>query len=134
MTYYYLDTSIWMDFYEKRGKHGEYILLFLKKLLQSTDIVLVSDILIKELKSLYLSMEQIHNTFRVLRPNHIRYIFTTKSLRDESRNLTTRKKIPYSDALHALLSRDYEAILLSRDHDFAQLSSITHARLPEEFL
>ncbi|MBS3145070.1 PIN domain-containing protein [Candidatus Woesearchaeota archaeon] len=134
MTLYYLDTSIWLDYYEARGKHGEYIKQFLEKLATSKDIILISDILIKELKNNYLSMDQIHTLLRILRPDHIKYVFTTKPQRDEARIIARQKNIPKADVLHALLSRDHEAILLTRDRDFEYLTHITSVQRPEEFL
>jgi predicted nucleic acid-binding protein len=49
---YYFDTSIWLDFYEKRGKNGEVALELINKIIRGEKVIFYSDIVVRELKRL----------------------------------------------------------------------------------
>ena len=49
---FYFDTSIWLDYYEKRGKNGEVALKLIEKIIKENHTILCSHIVIKELKNL----------------------------------------------------------------------------------
>ena len=42
--------------------------------------------------------------------------------------------VSFGDAMHAILSRNNEAILVSRDRDFQRLKYIIEVRSPEDLL
>lgn len=44
---YYLDTSIWVDFYDERGTKGEQAKLLLRKIIQEDKIIIFSDFIVK---------------------------------------------------------------------------------------
>jgi len=52
MIKYYLDTSILLDFYEKRGINSEIALVLINKIIKSDILVIYSDLHILELKKL----------------------------------------------------------------------------------
>ncbi|HZX44582.1 MAG TPA: hypothetical protein VFF28_02755 [Candidatus Nanoarchaeia archaeon] len=68
---YLIDTSIWVDLYEDRKGFcneplGDYALKLLSGIVAKGDIVVLSDLLIRELESNY-SMEQINGFFKLLK-------------------------------------------------------------------
>ena len=50
------------------------------------------------------------------------------------RRLAKPRNISQADALHAILARDNDAKLISRDWDYEKLKHITKAKLPEDFI
>ena len=49
---FYLDTSIWLDFHEKRGENGEIALKLILKIINEDIKAAYSDLHIKEFKKL----------------------------------------------------------------------------------
>ncbi len=103
---FYLDTSIWLDFYEKRGENGENALKLIEKLVNENKIILYSDIIIRELKKLGYSQYEIYEIFRIAKPNNIKKVHVYKEQTDEAEPIALKKKIPKRDVLHAILARD----------------------------
>jgi len=71
---FYLDTSIWLDFYEERGVNGEKALKLNNKLVDENKIILYSNIVVRELKKLGYSQEEILDIFRIAKPDNIRKV------------------------------------------------------------
>ena len=55
---FYLDTSIWLDFYEKRGENGEIALKLIKEIVKEGKMILYSDFIVKELNNLGLNLNK----------------------------------------------------------------------------
>lgn len=132
MVLYYFDTSIWLDYYEKRGQHGEFAFRLLLKIIEENSAVVCSDIHIKELKQLGYNMDQIHSIFRIVRPLNVRRASIFRAQLDEACRLAQARGIPSRDALHAILARDSDAQLIARDMHFEKLRDIARAKKPEE--
>lgn len=130
---YYLDTSIWLDVYEKRGKNGEEALRFLEKIIGRDCILLYSALHIKELKYLGYSFDEIAEMFSFAKKN-LRKVHIYKQEKEQAKKLALKRKISQGDALHAILSRNNEAQLISRDIDFENIRDIVIAKKPEEIL
>lgn len=129
---FYLDTSIWLDVYEKRGKNGESALKLILKIIESDKIILYSDWHMREFKTLGYGLEEINQIFMMAKPANIQRVHIYREQREEARKLARRRKIPPGDALHAILARDNGAILVSRDGDFALLKDICETEIPEK--
>lgn len=130
---YYLDSSIWLDMYEKRGKNSEEALRFLEKIIRRNCIILYSALHIKELKYLGYSFGEIAEMFSFAKKN-LRKVHICKQEKEQAKNLAIKRKIPRGDALHAILSRNNEAQLISRDRDFENIKDVVIAKKPEEIL
>ena len=61
-------------------------------------------------------------------------IFATKEQRDEARKIAEERNLPSGDVLHAILARDNNFILVTRDKHFRELEDITKHYKPEEFI
>tara|TARA_Y100000310_G_C20137703_1_gene558822 strand:+ start:135 stop:542 length:408 start_codon:yes stop_codon:yes gene_type:complete len=131
---YYFDTSIWVDFYDKRGYNGEQAKLLLKKIIMEDKIVIYSDFVVKELKDLGFSDFEIHDMIGIAKPDHVKRIHITKQQAEEAKRLTKQRDIPFGDALHAVLARDHEAQLVSRDRHFENIKDITIKKIPEDLI
>ena len=131
---FYFDTSIWLDYYEKRGKNGEAALKLIEKIIKENHLILCSQLVIKELKNLGYFLNEINDIFTIVKPDNIRMIQITKEQTKEMGKLALQKDIPKRDAFHAILARDYEAHLITRDYHFQRLKNITIPNLPEDFI
>lgn len=133
-TAYYFDTSIWIDIYEKRGSNGEVAKRLMEKIILDDDHVLYSDAIIIELRKLGFSGYEIGQMVGIARPDHLQRAHTTRNQIEEAKSVAKQRDVPLRDALHAILARDHEAQLVSRDRDFEKLKDISRAKNPEELL
>ena len=51
-----------------------------------------------------------------------------------AQDLALKRKIPKSDALHALIARDSKSVLITFDIHFKKLNDIIQVHSPEEFI
>ena len=131
---FYLDTSIWLDYYEKRGENGKVALKLINKIVADDKVILYSDIVIRELRRLGYSQDEIYEMFRVAKPDKIRKVHVFKEFVSDADKISSEKNIPLADILHAILTRENNAQLISRDKDFDKIRNIAIVKLPEEFI
>lgn len=132
---YYIDTSIWIDLYEDRkGYNGEQLGDFALRLLlmirEMKNKLIITDILIRELEKYY-TLEEINGMMKPFE-NLIERIFTTKEQHDEAKMISKGRELPKGDVLHAIIARDNNLILITRDKHFLQLNDLTRYYRPEE--
>lgn len=132
MAIYNLDTSIWLDYYEKRGKNGMDAFKLILKIIEDKSIVIYSDLHIKELKDIGYNIEEINVLLRIVKPNNLRKAHISREQREEATLLSYNRDIPRGDALHTILARDNNAIMVSRDIHFQRLLDIVKTKRPEE--
>jgi predicted nucleic acid-binding protein len=130
----YFDTSIWVDINDKRGYNGEHANNLMKELIVSDKTAVYSDVTVVELKKIGFSDREINAVLSIAKPDHIRRVHPTKVQIEEAGRLAKQRDVPLRDALHAILARDHEAQLVSRDKHFDWLKDITRAKKPEELL
>lgn len=133
---YYFDTCIWRDYFEDRKDRfrplGEWALRLINKVIQEKGVFLVSEYVIDELNKEY-DARQIDALFADIRKQaSVLHITATKSQIAEANYLKNARKLYFNDALHAVLARDEEAILVTRDNHFMLLSDIAEVKKPEE--
>ncbi len=134
---YYVDTSIWMDLLEDRkGFNGEplgdYALKFFAMIKAKNQKLILSDLLVRELESNY-SVEEINGMILPFR-KIIEKVFVTKEQRDEAKKIAEKRDLPPGDALHAILARDNNFIMITRDKHFRELGDISKHYKPEELI
>ncbi len=132
MAIYNLDTSIWLDYYEKRDKNGRNALKLILKIIEDKSIMIYSDLHIKELKNIGYNIEEINILLRIVKPDNLRRVHIGKDQREEATLLAYNRSIPEGDALHAILARDNDALMVSRDMHFQRLLDIVKTKKPEE--
>ena len=122
---FYLDTSIWRDYYENRSDSqkqlGKLALQFLQKVIGEENIILYSDLVVQELMIKY-SKEEISSILSILfNIGLLEKINTSKEQAKEASDLCKKLNIPFGDALHAILARDNKAVMITRDNHFQLL-------------
>ncbi|MFH1649711.1 MAG: PIN domain-containing protein, partial [Candidatus Woesearchaeota archaeon] len=134
---FYLDTSIWMDIRENRGGYegeplGDYGLKLLMNILAGGDSIAVSELLFVKLQSKY-SNDEITSLFapfeKILNRIHI-----DRHQREWAQELAMVRNVPRGDVLHAILARDNNLILVTRDRHFKLLDDIARHFKPEELV
>ncbi len=130
---YYWDANIWLDIYEKRGYAHEMATKLLRKIIIDDGIIFYSDLVVDELKKVGYSPYEINQIFSIAKPDHLKRVHIYKKQIDEARRVAKKHDVPEADALHAILARDNQFTLISRDQkDFPKLKYIWPAKLPEE--
>lgn len=134
---YYVDTSIWMDLYEyRRGYDGEplgdFALRLLGRIRAEQDVLVVTDLLFKELKANY-SLEEVMRIFKPFE-GIIEKVPITRAQCDEAWAIAKERGIPEGDVLHAVVSRDNSLILVTRDNHFRALEDVCRHYKPEELI
>ncbi|MBW2971681.1 type II toxin-antitoxin system VapC family toxin [Candidatus Woesearchaeota archaeon] len=134
---FYIDSSIWMDIYEdRRGYSGEPLALYglrlLELILAKRETLIITDTLIDEL-SFYYSPEQLNG---MLSPFHglTEKIMASAKQKEEAERLASERSVPRGDTLHAVISRDHNLILVTRDRHFRKLEDVSSHHTPEELI
>jgi rRNA-processing protein FCF1 len=124
---YYIDSCIWLDYYldrkDKLKPIGEFAFQLLRKIIEEDHQILISEIVFEELER-ELDKKQVRSLISIVKENLI-FIKINHKQRKEA----FQSKIPSYDALHAILARDNNAILVSRDKHLFGLS-----KKPEELI
>jgi len=133
----YLDTSIWMDFFEDRyGFKGEPLGYYAWRMLALALLMgwrlVVTDILRWELGKRY-DADEINSLFSPF-ANNIEQISSNLSQKNEARRICRERGIPFNDVLHAIMARDNNLILITRDRHFKRLRDITWSQRPEDVI
>ena len=134
---YYVDTSIWMDLVEDRRGYndeplGTYALKLFAMIKAKKHKMVVSDLLIRELESNY-SMEEINGMMLPFQ-KIMEKVFVTTEQRDEAKKIAGERNLPPGDVLHAIVARDSNYIMITRDKHFKELEDITKHSKPEEII
>ncbi|MBN2052546.1 PIN domain-containing protein [Candidatus Woesearchaeota archaeon] len=138
MAKYYLDACIWRDYYENRSDRfrplGEWALMLINEILENHEIIVVSDMIILELEKEYKPIV-IEKMFSVASEKglvvRINYSISQLQL---AMKISKQRKMHFEDVLHAVLARDYNAVLVTRDKHFDELRDIAQIKKPEELI
>jgi predicted nucleic acid-binding protein len=136
MKTYYIDTAIWIDYYEERKDNvkdiGEIAFQLLSLILASKSKVVVSSFVLKELENRY-SLDEIRGIMFPFQ-HLIEKADISKKQFEEAKLISAQRNVPKGDALHAILARDYNAVLVSRDKHFLLLKDICTYAKPEDII
>jgi len=139
-TTYFLDTCIWIDFYENRVSKtgaplGRYAKQLFIKILKNKDIILLSDTILFELRQRYEDIEITNLLQWIDKLGSLIKIDIRKEDYLEASKLSKERNLPKNDCLNAIQSRNNRAILISQDrHFFNDLSDITKAKKPQDII
>ena len=131
---FYLDTSIWRDYFEDRKDNlrplGEFAFRFLKNCGKNGCKVLYSEAVVHELKKDY-SDDEIKQFFSCFE-SFLEIAPISSSQYLEAKKLAkTKIESHESDILHAIVARDNKAVLVTRDFHFEALRGIVAVNAPE---
>jgi len=134
---YYFDTAIWLDFFENRDEpnlpKGEWATQLINKVMRSKDVILVSDLNLKELEDAGYSKYEMKRLFLPVKL-FIEYVFSTDKQFRRSKDISFKRKIPKKDALHALIARDNNTILVALDRHFKEMIDIIKPCRPQDLI
>jgi len=134
---YYLDTSIWLDFFENRNEpnlpKGDWAHKLLNKITENNDKIIYSDIVLLELGVAGYQTHEIENLFQKIKPILI-FVESTEKQARKAKDLSSKRDIPKGDALHALIARDNKATLITLDNHFKKLLDITKPKRPQDLI
>ena len=138
MMKYYIDTSIWRDYYENRADRfrplGEWAFELFKKIKQLKDMVLFSTLTIEELSKDF-DEGAISKIFRsVKEAGCLGRVEISQEQRMRAAILRRETGAHFSDALHAIVAADNGAIMVTRDAHFNFLRHIVEVKKPEELI
>ena len=136
---YYIDTCIWRDYYENRfgqkGKPiGKYAFKFLMNIIKKKELILFSKLNMNELLIDYskISVKNMLKWFKIL--GKLKFVEISKSLNNSAKEIAIERNLPVPDVLHALIARENNAILITRDNHFNKLKDIVDIKKPEELI
>lgn len=136
---YYLDTCIWRDHYENRfglsgNPLGEYASKLFMRIIKNKEIVLFSELIIRELKSDYDEKEIDKMLNILLMIGILKRVEISKNDYKEAKRIGTERGLPFGDVLHAILARDNNAVLISQDKHHQELKDIVEVKKPKEII
>lgn len=130
-----MDTSIWLDFFEKRDepnlKKGEFAKALIEQAIAHEVELVYSDAVIREMRGQGYAQDELDVLLLPFR-KLLRFVEANNKQVGKARDLTAKRKVPFMDALHALLARDSQATLITRDAHFKLLLDIVKSKKPEE--
>ena len=132
---YYFDTAIWIDLLEDRkGFNGEslgkYAWQLLSYIHSINGIIFISDVVITELKN-YSKYSEFIDLINLFKPILIK---SSIQQRLEASYISNNLDLPTADALHAIIARDHNLILITRDNHFKKLVHISFFYKPEDLI
>lgn len=135
---FYFDSAIWRDYYENRSDKfrplGEWALKLLNNVIENKDHILYSDLVIEELKVKY-KEEEISNILEIIVKRNLLFkVNISGQQAKEAARLCRERKVAFGDALHAILARDNNAVMVTRDKHFLELTDISEIKKPEELV
>ena len=135
---FYLDTSIWRDYYENRRDNfrplGEWAFKLIQFFIDKEYVVLYSDMVIQELSIAY-SPQKIIEIFSIIsEQNLLLKVEISENQIKEAMNLANQRKISYGDCLHAILARDNQSTIICRDKHFLELIDLVPIKKPEDLI
>ncbi|MBU2639074.1 MAG: type II toxin-antitoxin system VapC family toxin [Nanoarchaeota archaeon] len=134
---FYLDTSIWMDLYEDRKGFnneplGDYAWDLVSYIKTIGGKIIVSVFLLKELERYY-PLDEIRGMTFLFEGLMIKAEVSDAQIK-EAKSLSKERNVPFGDAIHAVVARDNNAIIVSRDRHFMLLADICNVIPPEKII
>ena len=133
---YYVDTAIWRDLHENRKDKsknlGELAFESFKKIRANKEKIIYSDFVVEELSHAY-DQQIIDNLLKNVSEILEKVEINGNQLR-EAADLSKELNIPLGDAVHGVLARDNEAIMITRDRHFRKLKDKITIKKPEDLI
>lgn len=134
---FYFDTSIWLDFLEKRDEpgllKGTWAKELFEKIIKNNGKIVLSEVIKNEMIGLGYSRYELESVFFPFQKILIS-VYSNKKQFSKAKDLSDKRDIPLFDALHALIARDSKALLITRDRHFDKLLDIISYKKPEDVI
>jgi len=133
---YYVDTAIWRDLHENRKDKnkqlGELAFESFKKMRTNKEKIIYSDFVVEELSHAY-DRQTIDKLFKGV-SELLEKVEINENQLKEAADLSKEHKIPFGDAIHGVLARDNNAIMVTRDRHFRKLKNKITIKKPEDLI
>ena len=133
---YYIDTAIWRDLHENRKDKstnlGELAFEAIKKIRMNKEKILYSDFVFEELSHAY--DEQTINKLFKDASELLEKVKIDEGQFKEAADLSKKLNIPLGDAVHGVLARDNNAVMVTRDRHFRKLKDKITIKKPEDLI
>ena len=134
---YLVDTSIWVDLREDRKGFndeplGDYAYKLFIKIMTDKHKIVITDHIQRELESNY-GIPEIRGMFLPFQ-SIIEKVIVKDEQREEAMKIGEERNLPKGDALHAIIARDNNLIMVTRDKHFRDLDDISKHYKPEELI
>ena len=133
---YYIDTAIWRDLHENRKDKfknlGELVFESLKKIRTNKEKIIYSDFVVEELSHAY-DRQTINKLFNGVSEALEKVEINEQQLK-EAADLSKKLNIPFGDAVHGVLARDNNSIMVTRDRHFRKLKDKITIKKPEDLI
>ena len=134
---YYLDTSIWLDFFENRDEpnlpKGKFAEKLISSIISEDKRIIYSDAVKDELLDIGYNYNEIEELFMPLIKVLI-FLESTKKQFGKAKDISAKRDIPLFDALHALMARDSKSVMITRDAHFKKLKDVIGHKKPEDII
>ena len=131
---YYLDTAIWRDLHDNRKDKsknlGELAFELFGRIRSNKEKIVYSDFVVEELSRAY-DEQTISKLFKNVSALLEKVEISEKQMK-EAAVLSKELNIPFGNALHGVLARDNNAIMVTRDKHFKKLKDKIVVKKPEE--
>src|SRR3989338_3171679 len=103
---FYLDTSVWLDFFEDRNEpnmlKSDWARKLVAKIIFDEDIIIFTDNNMEELNQIGYSEYEVEELLNKLR-KRVMFVEATNRQIGIARDLSSKRGVPRRDALHALI-------------------------------
>lgn len=111
---------------------GEWALKLLNNILEDEDVILISELVRDEMLK-FIRIEELDNLLKPFK-GRIIFIILSDEQFNEAKLFSRKYSLTIHDALHAVLAKDNDAILITRDKHFESISDILCVKKPEELI
>ncbi len=136
MQKYYIDSCIWMDYFEDRSDNlrplGEWAFQLIKKIIGEKGLIIISQNIIHELSSYY-DYSELDELFGIVPKEFLLKVKPDQMQFKKAILLKAKLNIPLGDAFHAVLAKDNNALMITRDSHFCNVEGII-VRKPEDLI
>lgn len=134
---YYVDSCIWIDYFENRSDGlkplGEFAFLFFKKCAKENHKIYFSNLVFEEL-SKYISKTEVNNLIDNFSNVTIFINYSNKQISKAKNLIKEYGNLHFSDALHIVIAKDNNCVVITRDNHFFNLESLIVVFKPEEII
>ena len=137
MSLIYIDTNIYLDYFEGRNDYlrplGEFAFQTFQRTLSCEFTIIFSGLVLKELSN-YMNEEDLYSLLNELKEkNKLIETKTTFQDKEKARQMIKQKRTDFNDTLHAIIAQRMNAkYLVTRNvKDYLELQEIVKIMMPE---
>lgn len=134
-----VDSNIFLDFYLDRRDNllslGEFAFQFVKRAVECEFVFIVCDLILEELENaLKIKVEQIMKLvfLELVKKRKLLIVDYSDELALEAKAISRERQLPLNDCVFALIAKENNVFVVSRDKHFKELEDTVESFKPEE--